>query len=140
MTDLNHNPHCFACGAENADSIGLQLIEAGDELHGVITPGRRLEGARGLLHGGAMATIIDETLGRLTRHIGREGVTARLEVNYRAPVPLERQLICRGRLVREEGRKLFVHADVHQGDRLVADAEGLWIAVDQAHFDTARDL
>jgi hypothetical protein len=53
--------------------------------------------------------------------------TAYLHVNYRAITPVDHELVLRAAIGREEDRKRFVTGTLHDGERLVADAEGLFV-------------
>ena len=53
--------------------------------------------------------------------------TAYLTVNYRAITPVDVELQLTGSIDRSEGRKTWATGRLHDGDRLVADAEGLFV-------------
>ncbi len=86
-----------------------------------------MDGAPGRLHGGIMMAFFDEGMGLVTMHLGAEAMTASLTVDLRAPVYVGATLRQRAWLERREGRKWFLRGEVHEGDRLVAEARGLWI-------------
>jgi acyl-CoA thioesterase FadM len=50
-------------------------------------------------------------------------------VHYRSPTPLNEELRLAARLVRVEGRKILCTATLHAGDRLCAEAEGLFVTI-----------
>jgi hypothetical protein len=54
--------------------------------------------------------------------------TAHLRMDYRSVTPAETELAVSAWLVSEMGRKRVVRAELHHGDRLCAEAEGLFIA------------
>jgi len=84
-------------------------------------------GAPGRLHGGITMAFLDEGMGLATVQLGGDAMTASLTVDLRAPVYVGAVLTQRVWVERREGRKWFVRAEVHEGDRLVAEARGLWI-------------
>lgn len=55
--------------------------------------------------------------------------TGRLVVHYRAPTPLGRDLVCRAREVTRDGRKITMTGELHDGEVLVAEAEGLFVVI-----------
>ncbi|MBE7162235.1 MAG: hypothetical protein INR72_13400 [Williamsia herbipolensis] len=60
---------------------------------------------------------------------GKVARTAYLTVNYRSITPLYRDLTVRTGIDRIDGRKIFVTATMHDGDRLCAEADGLFVAL-----------
>jgi len=97
--------------------------------------GRAYEGAPGLLHGGILAAAFDELLGVATVFSGGAGMTRELTVRYLRPTPIEVELTFTARLVRIEGRRLFVSAEVEAGGIRTAEAEGLFTAVGGEKFE-----
>ncbi|KAK7756506.1 hypothetical protein SLS62_001340 [Diatrype stigma] len=94
----------------------------------------------GLVHGGALATVLDESLGRcaILRFPARTGVTARLELAYRAPTRAESFYVVRARPVESDvggkkksdaDRKLWVEGSVEtlDGSRVLVDARALFV-------------
>lgn len=87
-------------------------------------------GGNGAAHGGSIPLLFDEVLGRLANTGGRAGSrTAYLNVNFRSIARVGNELALTARFVREEGRKRFIASEIFDGDILVADAEGLFVAL-----------
>ncbi|MCF8144882.1 MAG: PaaI family thioesterase [Deltaproteobacteria bacterium] len=104
---MNHplikDAYCFCCGKDNPNGLQLSIVNHGPA--GVKTDfiaEKRYCGWSGYLHGGVISLIFDELLGWVSFHLGYDAVTARLEVRYRQPVPLESRLILKAALKREE--------------------------------------
>lgn len=95
-------------------------------------PGRFLEGHPGLTHGGAIATLIDTSLGTLALAVAGRVVTANLSIDYLAPVPLGSVVLLEASLQSHQGRKLFLGCDIRDpdGDTVHARATGLFIQQD----------
>ncbi|KAJ5571397.1 hypothetical protein N7535_005057 [Penicillium sp. DV-2018c] len=87
-----HKTHRLTSGPmAGSRSLGLQRVfwnEKEKKIVSVVFLGPGLEGWPTMVHGGALGTVIDENLGRIAiRHFpARTGVTANLNLNYRAPV------------------------------------------------------
>ncbi|TCD61993.1 hypothetical protein EIP91_007633 [Steccherinum ochraceum] len=92
--------------------------------------GRSLCGHEGIIHGGLLATILDESLGRiaLLNLPEKIGVTANLNLNYRAPTRADQFLVVKTRVLEQKGRKVVVAGTVEdlQGTVLV-DATAVFI-------------
>lgn len=130
-----HHPNCLGCGPENPGSLGLQLQIEGERVRAAVRFGRAHEGAPGFVHGGAVATALDDTIGTLLMVLRRPAVTARLEVDYRRPLFIDRDYVVHAWIERLEGRKLHLvgRIDDARGET-AAEAAALFLEVDLAHF------
>jgi acyl-coenzyme A thioesterase PaaI-like protein len=135
-----HHPHCIGCGPENPGSIGLRLVAHGERVHATCTFDERHQGAPGFVHGGILATAIDDTVGTLLVLLRRPAVTARLEVDYRAPAFLHREMEIEAWTERIDGRKLHLAATVRDGDQVVAEGRALFLEVSLEHFAQGGEL
>jgi len=129
------DPHAFfdhspMLGRANPLAPPIELSVVDGEVRGRATFDSAYEGPPGCVHGGFVAAAFDEVLGSTQSLAGRPGMTARLTVNYRSPTPLHTELTFVGRVVGVEGRKTFTQATLHAGDRLCADSDGLFVAID----------
>jgi acyl-coenzyme A thioesterase PaaI-like protein len=124
---LHAQPTCFGCGTDNPAGLHGAFAARGDEVHGTMTVTDTMVGAPGRMHGGIVMAFLDEGLGLVTAHHGADAMTASLTVDLRTPAIVGAILRQRAWLERRDGRKWFVRGEVHEGDRLVAEASGLWI-------------
>lgn len=120
-----------------APPIALTLVDD-HTMVGTATFGAGYEGPPGCVHGGYVAAAFDEVLGATQSLSGHPGMTARLSVDYRSPTPLHTELTFTGRFDRIDGRKIFTSGTVHAGDRLCAEADGLFISIDFTRFAELR--
>ncbi|MFQ5611105.1 MAG: PaaI family thioesterase [Anaerolineae bacterium] len=89
---------CFACGLENPVGLKLPFYEEADgRVTTAYAPADHFQGYPGVLHGGIVTALLDETLGRVAIAQGEFMVTARLNVRFRKPVPLGQRLLVEGR-------------------------------------------
>jgi len=101
-----------------------------DGVEGTVTFGRYFLGGNGAVHGGAIALLFDEVLGRLSDTYGRPaGRTAYLDTVFRSVTPVERRLTVRAWFEREEGRKRFLRGQILDGTTVCAEAEGLFVSL-----------
>jgi acyl-coenzyme A thioesterase PaaI-like protein len=124
-------PHnCFACGSTNVAGLGLALHVEGDTCWTELELPDRFEGWQGIAHGGIVATILDEVMAWSLVDRDAWGLTARMSVDFKRPVPIGRRIRGEGRLVDRRRRLLRTSArlvDVATGD-LLATAEGTYLA------------
>jgi uncharacterized protein (TIGR00369 family) len=139
-TTFEFSPHnCFACGTLNTHGMQLEIhIEEGrswTELR--LEP--RFEGWEGIAHGGILCTILDEVMAWSLVGADNWGVTARLAVDFKRPVPVGRTIRAEG-WVTEMRRRLVTTAgsivDVADGT-LLASADALYVAASE---ERKRDL
>ena len=106
------------------------IVLDGDDtsVRGTVTFGRYFLGGGGAVHGGGIPLLFDEVLGRLANTGGRKPArTAYLHVNYRSITPVGPELQVSARIVKQEGRKRHLEAELRHGEVLCADAEGLFV-------------
>ncbi|HYE91969.1 MAG TPA: PaaI family thioesterase [Terriglobales bacterium] len=105
--------HCFGCGPGHPTGLQVRCFKTDA---GVATPvwiAKEYEGPPGAAHGGIVAAYLDEILaGAVVRGAGRGGVTGELTVRYRRPVPTERALLGKGRMVEDHGRYVDVEGEI----------------------------
>jgi len=121
-------------GLANPVAPPLQIALDGEAVRGVCVFGRAYEGPPGNVHGGFIAAAFDELLGATQSLTEHPGMTGRLTVRYRRPVPLFREAVFTGRLLRVEGRKILTEATLTVDGVLHAEAEGLFVSVDPARL------
>jgi len=129
------DPHAFfdhspMLGRANPLAPPVELWADGDVMRGRVTFGSAYEGPPGCAHGGYVAAAFDEVLGSTQSLAGRPGMTGRLTIHYRSPTPLHTELRFAARVVDVSGRKTFTEGTLHAGDRLCAEGEGLFVAID----------
>lgn len=115
-------------GTENPGAPLLQVF--GDEdgwVEGRVTLGLAQQGQPGISHGGYSALMVDHTMGVANNYAKNSGMTARLVLNYRKPVPLFTPLTVRAKQVRAEGRKIFTEATMYANGEVCIEAEALFI-------------
>ncbi len=104
--------NCFGCSPDNPTGIQMVFYEDGEDIISFWNPQDRFQGWVDTMHGGILATIIDETAGWVVfRKLQTSGMTTKLEIRYKKPVmTTERQITVRGRIA--EQRRNLVTIDV----------------------------
>lgn len=130
-TAQNVSRMCMVCGVENSAGLHARFYELeSDELAGVFTPRAEHQGYPGRLHGGLASTILDETIGRAINITDPQawGVTIELTVRYRKPVPLDGEVVARGRITKDAGRIFEGTGEIVLDDGSVAvEARGRYL-------------
>jgi uncharacterized protein (TIGR00369 family) len=142
LTPLVHTAQnrCFGCGPANPIGLHLDFYVAEDQSV-VCKPAvpATYEGPPGLLHGGIIATLLDEAMSKAVRVRGLTAMTRRMEVEYLRPVPSATAIHIEGKLVRSEGRKHWTEAQVlDEKLKPLATATGLFIEVRTSRMAKGR--
>ena len=110
VVDKKHNSnHCMVCGIQNPFSLGARFYQLDNqELVCTFQTKDCHQSYPGRLHGGIVAAVLDETIGRAIDAIepGTWAVTVELNVKYKKPIPLNAELRAVGRIL-TNNRKLF---------------------------------
>lgn len=137
---------CFTCGLENPFGLKLHFYDNGtDEVWADFAIGPNHQGYPGVVHGGVVAALLDEVGSRvmMAGSANRFGMTAKMEVRYRRPVPLETSLRAVARAVKDRGRFVSAHAEIRTpAGEVLAEAEVLMaeVSLDQLPTEEADRL
>jgi acyl-coenzyme A thioesterase PaaI-like protein len=132
---------CFICGLENPVGLKLRIYQTGPgEIETAYTAPQHFQGYPGVLHGGIVATILDEISGRAQMgdpSAPRFMFTARLEVKYRKNVPIGKPLKIIGKAGRSKGKMAESWAGIYDDQgTLLAEATTMLINVPREILDT----
>ena len=122
---------CFGCGGAN--DFGMKLTFEQDNTRrrivGRFILGPRYRGGAGMAHGGIIAVLLDEAMGKVCRFREVRAVTAELTIEYLKPVSVENEIVVEAREDEhlQKGRNLF-----HVGE--IRDAAGTILARGRGRF------
>ena len=122
---------CFGCGQANPAGLRLEflLAEDGSVVSHPTIPDS-FEGPAGFLHGGIIATLLDESMSKAVRARGLTAMTRQMEVDYLHPVPSGAPIRIEGRVLRIEGRKLWTEAKILNANAVtLATGKGLFVEI-----------
>lgn len=128
--------HCFGCGTLNPrglhlhfefDTANAEEISASAQIQLTKTH----QGPPGYVHGGIIATLLDESMSKLNRLLDVVAMTRHMEVDYLRPVPIDAELTITSRHVRRDGRKIFHAAEIVGPDgNVLARGKALFVVID----------
>ena len=125
--------YCFACGKNNPEGMRLKFSydEERDCFVCRFRLGKRYTGPPGHSHGGIIATILDEAMGKVNKLRHVVALTSEITVNYLKPVPLNKRLRVESREVKVRGRQHINMAEIlNQKGEVLARSRGTFIAID----------
>jgi len=123
---------CLICGLKNPSGLKARFFEMENgELVCLFRPGEHHQGYPGRLHGGIAAAILDEAIGRAVQ-VNREdtvwGVTLEFTIQYKKPIPLDRELKAVCRMTRETSRAFEGSGEILLPDgQVAASAHGRYL-------------
>jgi uncharacterized protein (TIGR00369 family) len=142
LTPMPHTAQnrCFGCGEANSAGLHLEFFLAEDgSVVSLPTIPDNFEGPTGFLHGGIIATLLDETMSKAVRARGLTAMTRQMEVDYLRPVPSGEPIRIEGRVVRNEGRKHWTEARILNGKAAtLASSKGLFVEIRAHKFTIGR--
>lgn len=88
--------------------------EGGKSLTAIFYLGSDVSGHPGIVHGGLLATLLDESMARCCFPAlpNKVGVTANLNIDYRRPAMANTYTVLKAKTVKVEGRKAWVEAHI----------------------------
>jgi len=125
--------YCFACGQDNPDGMRLKFVLDEERQTFVcrFRLSKRYTGPPGHCHGGIIATILDDAMGKVNKLHHVIALTKEMTVEYLKPVPLHKQLRVEGREVQVRGRTHVNTAEiVNAKGEVLARSKGIFIAID----------
>ncbi len=142
LTPFAHAAHnrCFGCGPANPSGMQLKFMLAPDgSVVSLPVIADAFDGHPGFLHGGIIATLLDEAMSKAVRATGRLSMTRKMEVEYLRPVPSGVPLRIEGRVVRNERRKHWVESRILDADgEVLAECNGLFIEISERSQKSGR--
>jgi uncharacterized protein (TIGR00369 family) len=137
LTPMAHTAQnrCFGCGVANPTGLKLHFLLAEDRsIVCLPTIPDSFEGPPGYVHGGIVATLLDETMSKSVRARGLTAMTRQMEINLLRPVHSGTPLRLEGRLLRSEGRKHWTEARILDArGHTLAEANGLFVELRSGH-------
>jgi uncharacterized protein (TIGR00369 family) len=130
----NPTNKCFGCGGAN--DLGMKLTFVQDNVKrkivGKFILGEAYQGGGGMGHGGIIATLLDEVMGKVCRFREVRAVTAELTVQYLKPVKVNEEIVVEGYEAEVKGRNLFLVGEIRNSDGdLLARGKGRFVVIGQ---------
>jgi uncharacterized protein (TIGR00369 family) len=128
---VDDDSYCFACGPNNPYGLRMKVRYVPDGAEARIVLLREFEGWKDIIHGGIVATLLDEIMAHAVLHHVGEAITSALTITYRQALRVGQEVNVIGR-VKERGKRVVAaEAELRTVDqaRLLAKAESRFILV-----------
>ena len=123
---------CFGCGPSNPIGLRLQFTPdaASKSCRCEFTLEDCFVGPPGHAHGGIIATILDEAMGKCNKLLDKVALTRRMDVEYLRPVPLGQPLFVVGQFLSIQGRSIHNRAEIcNQQGVVLAKSKGEFLCI-----------
>jgi uncharacterized protein (TIGR00369 family) len=136
MIELKPNPSnaCFGCGGANDGGMKLTFVQDNgrQRIVGQFVLGERYQGGGGMAHGGIIATLLDEAMGKVCRFRNVRAVTAELTVEYLKPVKVNAEIVVEALESEQKGRNLFLVGEIRNSTgEVLARGKGRFVVLNQ---------
>lgn len=124
--------NCFGCCPTNPFGLHLEFFEDGDDIVTQWSPSANYQGWVNTLHGGLIATLMDEAAGWvITRKLQTSGVTSRIEINYKKPVfTTEKTVTVRAHITGNTRNYYNIHVTLQNETGVICDeADAVYYAM-----------
>jgi len=135
--------HCFGCGHDNPQGMRLKfsLDEESRQAICHFKLSRKYTGPPGYAHGGIIATILDEAMGKVNKFRNVLALTGSMEIKYLKPVPLSQPLTVASSEQSVDGRRHINVAEISNAKgEVLARSTGTFIAIDPEKMFARRVL
>ena len=106
---------CFACGTENPNGLHLSFTyhDDGKTAETTMVPERFVQGWQGIVHGGILMAIMDETMAKAATGVAPSVVTADFSARLLQPVKIGQPLHCIGRVDNARRTIIYTSAELY---------------------------
>ena len=123
---------CFGCGPDHPYGFRLKFEHDGEGILAHFTPGERYQGPPGIMHGGLVATVADETAAwALIAKTGKFGFTTSFECKLHRAVRIGAEAEARAHLARESSRIVKSEVRISQGGELCFSGLFTFVVLDR---------
>jgi uncharacterized protein (TIGR00369 family) len=97
--------------------------------------GPEFQGSYGVLHGGIIAVLLDEAMGKVCALSNVRAVTAELNVEFLKPIYVDQEIVVESYQMRREGRQMHHYGEIRDGSgRVLARGRGRFVVIDPAKY------
>jgi acyl-coenzyme A thioesterase PaaI-like protein len=118
---------CFGCSMHNDHGLKLKFWKFQEICYSKFTIPPYMCGFEGIVHGGIIALLLDEisawTIG-VNKH--KMGFTLKSTIEYLKVVPVNVEVILRGRIIEENGDILTIESEILLENKILAKCTSVW--------------
>lgn len=126
LMSLEDNDMCYACGGRNEKGLRLEFVffKQDNTIETTFVPSSYHQGWKGVVHGGVIATVLDEAMAKLVHFLGYRALTASLDIRFKDMARTMEPLKVRAEVTRLTRRLIFAKAIANREDgQVIAEAD-----------------
>ncbi|MBW1740231.1 MAG: PaaI family thioesterase [Deltaproteobacteria bacterium] len=126
---LSDDRYCFACGPLNPIGLRMEVSYSDNKAFSKLTLKREFQGWKDIVHGGVVATILDEIMAHAVMHYVGQAVTTLLQITYRAPLHVGEEFEVMGYVAEQRTRAAIAKGEIRipSSKKLIASGESKFI-------------
>ncbi len=130
MKEYIDDGHCFVCGPKNPIGLKLDFSLDGEVMTTKFTPRKEHQGYMNVVHGGIIATLLDEIMIKLAIELDMPAVTAQMEIRLKKPAKVNERLTLSAEILEKTNKHLIATAKaVADNGEVVAESTGKLVRV-----------
>ena len=127
MKDFNDDQNCFVCGKKNLAGLKIEFREnpQSKEVEASVVFPPHLQGWKDTVHGGLLATVLDEIMIKAAAATNIKCVTAEINVKYKKPAFIGKTYQAYGKVLEARGRIITAESRISDATgQIYAQATG----------------
>ncbi len=128
---LSDDSYCFACGALNPIGLRMEVSYLENKATSRLSLQKEFQGWSDIVHGGVVATILDEIMAHAVMHYVGNSVTTSLQITYRARLDVGQEIEAAGYVVEKKSRVAVARGEIRGADtdKIIATGESRFLLV-----------
>ncbi|MDY6988295.1 MAG: PaaI family thioesterase [Thermodesulfobacteriota bacterium] len=122
---LADDKYCFACGPHNPIGLRMEVIYGESKAMSRLSLKREFQGWEDIVHGGVVATVLDEIMAHAVMHYVGKAVTTSLQITYRVPLHVGQEIQAEGYVIQKKSRGAVARGEIRgvENGKVIATAE-----------------
>jgi acyl-coenzyme A thioesterase PaaI-like protein len=131
MKELPHTRSCFVCGESNPSGLKLRFLSENGKVTTRFTPSLDHIGFKNTVHGGLIATLLDESMvWACAVQTRRFAFCAELNIRFLKPLQPGRETSVAAELVENRKNKIYhAKAELRDGETILATGTGKYLPI-----------
>lgn len=115
-SDFFMDQSCFACGPQNRNGLHLKILQGRAGVHATIDPPQWVQGYKDTVHGGIIATILDELAVWAAFKQGYKSVTAQLSMRIKNAMRTDQTYVADAKVLNTKHRLIEAESRILDKD------------------------